>query len=444
MVPQLPREVLERILYRTIRPYWSIDRSNQPLEQYWHQWNGDSLYDVLFRLVNHTQIRLAPGAAHRDNANLSNRLTFDLTPFNGETSEYARLASMRHIHCRHVRISLAYVSQCLDDLRLVVRLIKTKMARLKEVEIRINDAEKLMFPERVLDFMGDDDETTVSDQFRAIIVELSVYLERRKIKPSFVLGSPWLDNKLVEMVAPLSIDYEIHTFDPNRIKYSKWLNVDKLLQSNAKELKLHFRIGDERPIIENGRIDVVSDVESITILGENGEGFYHWKVYCAVLPWEWCTFTSLKRVELTLPNLHERWEMIKHRNELYPAFGLLPSEQLTINICLDLYDWLATGLDGTRWSPVEIRAAHLMAQVVDHVKQCRHHSPTIAVKATLALKAPNWAVAFKMKPLLANTFAHFTTTTIKVDTHSGWPSTVAQRVFTLSSVTELEDFFARD
>ena len=150
--------------------------------------------------------------------------------------------------------------------------------------------------------------------------------------------------------------------------------------------------------------------------------------------------------------------MIKHRNELYPAFGLLPSEQvlllvfklvfifskLTINICLDLYDWLATGLDGTRWSPVEIRAAHLMAQVVDHVKQCRHHSPNIAVKATLALKAPNWAVAFKMKPLLANTFAHFTTTTIKVDTHSGWPSTVAQRVFTLSSVTELEDFFARD
>ena len=83
------------------------------------------------------------------------------------------------------------------------------MARLKEVEIRINDAEKLMFPERVLDFMDADNNDAHVEQFRSVIVDLVDYLTQRKIKQKFVLGSPWLDRRLVELVAPQSIDYEV-------------------------------------------------------------------------------------------------------------------------------------------------------------------------------------------------------------------------------------------
>ena len=59
MLTSLPHEVLEIVLYRTIQPYLTIDRVNEPMEDYWKLWNGDSRSDVLFRIINHTPIGVA-------------------------------------------------------------------------------------------------------------------------------------------------------------------------------------------------------------------------------------------------------------------------------------------------------------------------------------------------------------------------------------------------
>ena len=81
------------------------------------------------------------------------------------------------------------------------------MYRLRTVEIRINDTEKFMFPETILEYMPVDVEK-VKTQFRHILLDLVSYLNERKIKVDFTFGSPWLDEKLVSALVGNKRDFD--------------------------------------------------------------------------------------------------------------------------------------------------------------------------------------------------------------------------------------------